>query len=167
MVNSKNFLLQADNNYDAKMKNNTSKNLLEGDKHSSSLRPNSSAKLKAKFNLFFQGKSEVEAELQELLCSEKDDGMQLATLKLRALDLKARLTSLGVTNWVNSDSVNQIDPMELSNWEDQVSKSVENLLYRSKEKITIRKGLAQIGFAKRNLPKFNGSVLDFPLLKKN
>ena len=28
-------------------------------------------------------------------------------------------------------------------------------------------GLAQTGFAKRDLPKFNWSVLDFPLLKNN
>ena len=31
----------------------------------------------------------------------------------------------------------------------------------------MRKGLSQTGFAKRDPPKFNGSVLDFPLFKKN
>ena len=99
------------------------------------------------------------------MCSEKDDSVQPATLKLKAIDLKARLTSLGVVNLVNSDFVNQIDPIGLSNWEDQVSKGIANVLYRAEEKITIRKGLAQTGFAKRDPPKFNGSVLDFPLLK--
>ena len=36
-----------------------------------------------------------------------------------------------------------------------------------RKKIAIRKGLAQTGFAKRNPPKLNDSVLDFPLFKKN
>ena len=81
-------------------------------------------------------------------------------------DLKARLISLGIANWINSD-LDQIDPIGLSSWEDQVSKSIASVLYRAEEKITIRKGLAQTGFAKRDPPKFNGSVLDFPLLKKN
>ena len=62
------------------------------------------------------------------MCSEKDDSVQPATLKLKAIDLKARLTSLGVVNWVNSDFVDQIDPIGLSNWEDQVSKSIANVL---------------------------------------
>ena len=61
------------------------------------------------------------------MCSEKDDSAQPATLKLRALDLKVRLTSLGLANWVNSDFVDQIDPIELSNWEDQTSKSIANI----------------------------------------
>ena len=92
--------------------------------------------------------------------------MQPATLKLRATDLKARLTLLGVVNWINSD-LDQIDPIGLSSWEDQVSKGIANVLYRAEEKITIRKGLAQTGFAKRDPPKFNGSVLYFPLFKNN
>ena len=50
------------------------------------------------------------------------------------MDLKAWLTSLGVANWVNSAFVDQIDPIELSNWEDQVSKSIANVLYRAEEK---------------------------------
>ena len=142
-----------------------SKNLLEGDEYGRSSKSKSSAKFKTKFDIFLHRKSEVEAELEELLCSEKDDSVQPATLKLKAIDLKARLTSLGVVNLVNSDFVNQIDPIGLSNWEDQVSKGIANVLYRAEEKITIRKGLAQTGFAKRDPPKFNGSVLDFPLLK--
>ena len=64
-----------------------------------------------------------------------------------ALDLKARLTSLGVVDYVNSD-LDQIDPIGLSSWEDQVSKSIANVLYRAEAKITIRKGLAQTGFEK-------------------
>ena len=51
--------------------------------------------------------------IDELLCSEKDDSVQPATLKLRATDLKARLTSLGIANWINSD-LDQIYPIGLS-----------------------------------------------------
>ena len=79
---------------------------------------------------------------------------------------KVRLTSLGVANWINSD-LDQIDPIGLSNWEDQVSKDIARVLYGAEDKITIRKGWAQTGFAKRDPPKFNSFVLDFPLLKKN
>ena len=92
--------------------------------------------------------------------------MQPATLKLRAIDLKERLSSLGVAIWINKD-LDQVDPIELSNWEDQISKSIARVLYGAEEKLTIRKGLAQTGFAKRDHPKSNGSVLDFPLFKKN
>ena len=67
---------------------------------------------------------------------------------------------------MNSD-LDQIDPIGLSSWEDQVSESIVSFLYRAEEKITIRKGLVQTGFAKRDPPKFNGSVLYFPLLKNN
>ena len=88
-------------------------------------------------------------------------------MKLQALDLKARLASLGVANWVNCKSLDQIDPISLSSWEDQVSKSLAKVLYRSEEKITVRKGLSQTGFVKRDPPKFTGSVLGFPLFKKN
>ena len=63
--------------------------------------------------------------------------------------------------------MDQIDPICLSNWEDQVSKDIARVLYGAEEKITIRKGLAQTGFAKRDPPKFNGSVSDFPLFKKD
>ena len=90
--------------------------------------------------------------------------MQPATLKLRVIDLKERLTPLGVATWIKKD-LDQVDPIELSNWEDQTSKSIARVLYGAEEKLTIRKGLAQTGFAKRDPPKFNGSVLDFPLLK--
>ena len=62
--------------------------------------------------------------------------------------------------------MDQIGHIGLSSWEDQVSKSIANVLYSTEEKITIRKGLAQTGFAKRDPPKFNGLVLDIPLLKR-
>ena len=100
------------------------------------------------------------------MCSEKDDSLQPATLKLRASDLKTRLASLGVASWINSE-LDQIDPIDLSRWEDQISKNIAKILYRAEDKITVRKGLAQTGFTKRDPPKFNGSVLDFPLFKKN
>ena len=90
------------------------RNLLEGDEYGSSSKSKSSAKFKAKFDIFLRRKSEVEAELEELLCSEKDDSVQPATLKLRATDLKARLTSLRVANSINSD-LDQIYPIGLSN----------------------------------------------------
>ena len=142
-----------------------SMNSLKGDKHDGSLNLKSSAKFKAKCHIFLLWKTEVETELKELLCYEKDDNVQPETLKLRAIHLREILTSLGVANWINSN-LDQIDPIGLSNWEDQISKDIARVLYGAEEKITIRKGLAQTGFAKRDPPKFNGSVLDFPLLKK-
>ena len=53
--------------------------------------------------------------------------MQPATLKLWVIDLKERLTSLGVANWINKD-LDQVDPIELSNWKDQISKSIARVL---------------------------------------
>ena len=76
-----------------KISKSMSKDLLEGDEHGSSSESKSSAKIKAKFDIFLQRKSEVENGLDELLCSEKDDSVQPATIGLRATDLKARLTS--------------------------------------------------------------------------
>ena len=143
-----------------------SRNSLEGGELNSSSNFKSSAKTRAKFDIFLRRKTEVEAELEELLCYERDDNVQPATLKLRAIDLRERLTSLGVANWINND-LDQVDPIGLSNWEDQISKNIARVLYGAEEKLTIRKGLAQTGFAKRDPPKFNGSVLDFPLFKKN
>ena len=98
-----------------------------------------------------QRKAEVEAELEELLCYERNENVQPATIKLRAIDLKERLAYLGVDNWINND-LDQIDPIELSNWEDQISKNIARVLYGAEEKITIRKGLAQTGFTKRDPP---------------
>ena len=100
------------------------------------------------------------------MSSEKDDSVQPATIKLKASDLKSRLASLDVASWISSE-LDQIDPIDLSRWEDQISKNIAKILYRAEDKITVRKGLAQTGFTKRDPPKFNGSVLDFPLLKNN
>ena len=71
-----------------------------------------------------------------------DEQVQPTTLKLRALDLKSRLTSLGIENWINDDKICHFDPIELSNWEDKISKDMANVLYQTEDKITIRKGLA-------------------------
>ena len=106
---SKNFMPKASENNETKMSESMSKDSLEGEKHSGSSEPKSFAKIKAKFYIFLQRKSEVENGLDELLCSEKDDSVQPATIGLRATDLKARLSSLGIANWINSD-LDQIDP---------------------------------------------------------
>ncbi len=150
-----------------KSRENVDKHSLERSENSSSFRSNSSTKIKAKFDIFLRRKIELEVEVEELLSSSKDEQVQPTTLKLRALDLKSRLTSLGIESWINDDKICHLDPIELSSWEDKISKNIANVLYRTEEKIIIRKGLAQTGFAKRVPPKFIGSVLDFPLLKKN
>ena len=107
----------------------------------------------------------LETKLEELLSSEKDDSVQPGTLNLRTSDIKSRLASLGVATWINCE-LNQIDSIDLSRWEDQISKVIAQILYRAEDKLTIRRGLAQTGFTKRDPPKFNGSVLDFPYLRK-
>ena len=126
-----------------------------------------STKIKAKFDIFLRRKIELEVEVEELLSSSKDEQVQPSTLKLRALDLKSRLTSLGIESWINDDKICHLDPKELSSWEDKISKNIANVLYQAEDKITIRKGLAQSGLKRRDPPCFNGSVLDFPLFKKN
>ena len=93
--------------------------------------------------------------------------MQPSTLKLRALDIKSKLTSLDIDKWINDDTVCQIDPLELNNWENKIGKQIAKILYQSEDKLNIRKGLAQSGLKKRDPPSFSGSVLDFPLFKKN
>merc|ERR1712089_42452 len=140
-------------------------NLLGGNKPSNS---NSlSSKIKAKFNVFLRRKTELEVEVKELLSSSNDEQVQPTTLKLRALDVKSRLTSLGIESWINDDKICHLDPIELSDWEDKISKDIANVLYQTEDKITIRKGLAQSGLKRRDPPCFNGSVLDFPLFKRN
>ena len=119
--------------------------------HRGSLNSKYSTKIKARFDIFLRRKAEIEAELEELLCYERNENVQPATIKLRAIDLKERLTSLGVDNWINND-LDQIDPIELSNWEDQISKNIARVLYGAEEKITIRKGLAQTGLKKEIPP---------------
>ena len=141
--------------------------MLENEEQNNSDRFKSSSKVKVKIDIILRRKSEIEVELEELLCSEKDDKVQPSTLKLKALDLKSRIASLGIASWINDDKLDHIDPIELSSWEDKVSKNVANILYKAEDKLTIRKGLAHTGFTKRDPPHFNGSVLDFPLFKKN
>ena len=109
----------------------------------------------------------METEVNELLGLAMDEKVQPSTLKLRALDLKSKLTSLDIDRWINDDKICQIDPLGLSNWENNIGKQIANVLYQSEDKITIRKGLAQSGLKKRDPPSFSGSVLDFPLFKKN
>ena len=59
------------------------------------------------------------------------------------------------------------DPIDLCNWEDKIGRDIASVLYKSEELINLRKGLAQSGIKKRDPPKFSGSVLDYPLFKKN
>ena len=66
--------------------------------HNGSLDSKSPAKIKARFDIFLSRKAEVEAELEELLCYERNENVQPATIKLREIDLKERLTSLGLDN---------------------------------------------------------------------
>ena len=65
-------------------------NLLGGNKPGNS--NGLSSKIKAKFNIFLKRKTELEVEVKELLGSSNDEQVQPTTLKLRALDLKSRLT---------------------------------------------------------------------------
>ena len=90
----------------------------------------------------------MEVEVSELLSLAIDEKVQPSTLKLRALDLKSRLTSLGIDSWTNDDKICQLDPLELSNWEDNIGKQIANVLYQSQDKININKGLAQSGLKK-------------------
>merc|ERR1711867_338933 len=99
------------------------------------------SKIKAKFNIFLRRKTELEVEVKELLGSSNDEQVQPTTLKSRALDLKSRLTSLGIESWINDDKIFHLDPIELSNWEDKISRNIAYVLYQTEDKITIRKGL--------------------------
>ena len=74
-----------------------------------------SSKVRAKFNIFLKRKNELEVEVRELMGSSSDEQVQPTTLKLKALDLKSRLTSLNIENWINDDKVCHLDPRELSN----------------------------------------------------
>ena len=87
-------------------------NLLEGNKPGNSNSLNS--KIRAKFNVFLRRKTELEVEVKELLSLSNDEQVQPTTLKLRALDLKSRLTSLGIESWINDDKICHLDPIELS-----------------------------------------------------
>ena len=76
-----------------------------------------------------QRKSELETEVEELLGLASDEKMQPSTLKLRALDVKSKLTSLDIDKWINDDRVCQIDPLELNNWENNIGKQIAKVLY--------------------------------------
>ena len=64
-------------------------NLLEVDKPSKSDNP--STKIRAKYSVFLKRKSELEAEVSELLGLAIDEKVQPSTLKLRALGFRYRL----------------------------------------------------------------------------
>merc|ERR1711867_53710 len=126
-----------------------------------------SARYLASFNIFLKRKDDVQVEVERLLLSSKNEQTQPSTLKLMATDLKSKLTALKIDKWIENDKLGQFDPIELCNWEDRMVKDINSVLYQSEDLINIRKGLAQSGIKKRDPPKFSGSVLDYPLFKKN
>ena len=126
-----------------------------------------SSRYLANFNIFLKRKNDVEVEVGKLLSSSKNNQIQPSTLKLRATDLKSKLTSLKIDKWVEDDKLGYFDPIELCNWEDRMDRDIASVLYQTEDLINVRKGLAQSGIKKRDPPKFSGSVLDYPLLKKN
>merc|ERR1712126_74867 len=126
-----------------------------------------SARYLANFNIFLKRKDDVQVEVERLLLSSKNEQTQPSTLKLMATDLKSKLTSLKIDKWIENDKLGQFDPIELCDWEDRMVKDINSVLYQSEDLINIRKGLAQSGIKKRDPPKFSGSVLDYPLFKKN
>merc|ERR1712177_138350 len=74
---------------------------------------------------------------------------------------------LKIDKWVEDDKLGYFDPIDLCNWEDKMDKDIASVLYQTEDLINLRKGLAQSGIKKRDPPKFSGSVLDYPLFKKN
>ena len=106
----------------------------------------------ANFNIFSKRKDELEIEVGKLLISSKNEQVQPTTLKLKANDLKSKLTSLNIEKWINDDKVCDLDPIELSNWEDRIGKDIATVLYQTEDTINIRKGLAQSGIKKGILP---------------
>jgi len=126
-----------------------------------------SARYLANFNIFLKRKNDVQVEVEKLLLSSKNKQIQPSTLKLMATDLKAKLTSLKIDKWVEDDKLGHFDPIDLCNWEDRMVKDINSVLYQTEDLINVRKGLAQSGIKKRDPPKFSGSVLDYPLFKKN
>merc|ERR1712115_279928 len=126
-----------------------------------------SARYLANFNIFLKRKDDVQVEVERLLLSSKNEQTWVSTLKLMATDLKAKLTSLKIDKWVENDKLGQFDPIELCNLENRMVKDINSVLYQTEDLINIRMGLAQSGIKKRDPPKFSGSVLDYPLFKKN
>merc|ERR1711867_28512 len=126
-----------------------------------------SARYLANFNIFLKRKDDVQVEVERLLLSSKNEQIQPSTLKLMATDLKSKLTSLKIDKWVEDDKLGYFDPIDLCNWEDRMVRDIASVLYQTEDLINVRKGLAQSGMKKRDPPSFSGSVLDYPLLKKN
>ena len=91
-----------------------------------------STKDRAKYSVFLQRKSELETEVEELLGLASDEKMQPSTLKLRALDVKSKLTSLDIDKWINDDRVCQIDPLELNNWKHNIGKQIAKFFTNQK-----------------------------------
>merc|ERR1712240_159823 len=160
-------------NVDSKSKVNTSQvpnmgNSINSNLSQSSLDNNRvSSKYLASFNIFLKRKNDLELEVNNLLASAENDQTQPSTLKLRGNDLKTKLASLKIDKWIEDDRLGYFDPIELCNWEDKVGRDIASVLYKSEDLINLRKGLAQSGIKKREPPKFSGSVLDYPLFKKN
>merc|ERR1712240_697958 len=160
-------------NVDSKSKVNTSQvpnmgNSIKSNLSQSSLDNNRvSSKYLASFNIFLKRKNDLELEVNNLLASAENDQTQPSTLKLRGNDLKTKLASLKIDKWIEDDRLGYFDPIELCNWEDRVGRDIASVLYKSEDLINLRKGLAQSGIKKREPPKFSGSVLDYPLFKKN
>merc|ERR1711867_244673 len=75
-----------------------------------------SSRYLANFNIFLKRKNDVEVEVGKLLSSSKNDQMQPSTLKLKANDLKSKLTSLKIDKWIDDDKLGYFDPIELCNW---------------------------------------------------
>ena len=107
-----------------------------------------SSRYLANFNIFLKRKNDVEVEVGKLLSSSKNDQMQPSTLKLKATDLKSKLTSLKIDKWIDDDKLGYFDPIELCNWEDKLDKDIASVLYQTEDLINIRKGLAQSGIKK-------------------
>merc|ERR1712240_224138 len=160
-------------NVDSKSKVNTSQvpnmgNSINSNLSQSSLDNNRvSSKYLASFNIFLKRKNDLELEVNSLLASAENDQTQPSALKLRGNDLKSKLASLKLDKWIEDDRLGYFDPIELCNWEDRVGRDIASVLYKSEDLINLRKGLAQSGIKKREPPKFSGSVLDYPLFKKN
>ena len=113
-----------------------------------------SSKLMANFNIFLKRKDDLEVEVGKLLISSKNEQIQPTTLKLKANDLKSKLTSLNIEKWINDDKLCYFDPIDLCNWEDRIGKDIATVLYQTEDEINIRKRLAQSGIKKRRSSSF-------------
>ena len=107
-----------------------------------------SSRYLANFNIFLKRKDDLEVEVGKLLISSKNEQMQPSTLKLKANDLKSKLTSWNIEKWISDDKLGYFDPIDLSNWEDKIDKDIATVLYQTEDLINIRKGLAQSGIKK-------------------